>query len=125
MPPTSRPAGDQAPSPGSGGPAGVAIGAGAGRWAGPATTAAGDAIGFRIEPDGGRPPTGGWWWLYHWLSTQLTMLEPPWPRAHSASRDPAELPRVGLVRAPPRDTASQMSTAARTSPVTATTRRRR
>ena len=49
------------------------------------------------------------------------MDAPPCSRNHSASREPAELPRAGLVSAPPRETASQMRRAANTAPTTART----
>ncbi len=63
------------------------------------------AVGWR--PAGGFPPTGGGWCEYHSSPIQLTTrLAPPWLRAHSAKRPPAELPRAGLVSALPTDTAS-------------------
>jgi hypothetical protein len=62
-----------------------------------------------------RPP-GGAWWLYHSFSTQLTMLAPPCSRAHSARRGLSELPMAGLVRALPREMASQISRPAQSQP---------
>src|ERR1039458_7615945 len=83
------------------------------------------AVGTLMAPSGGFPPFGGGWWLYHAFSTQFTTLAPPFTRAHSAKRAPSELPRAGLVRAPPREMASQTKTTARLSPTTTLIRRRR
>src|ERR1017187_7749339 len=125
MPPTSRPAGDHWPSPGMAGDANGTMGAGAGRWTGPTLTATGLAREWRIAPAGSVPPTGGGWWLYHWFSNQFTTLAPPFSRAHSARRALSELPRAGLVTAPPRELASHTSTPARLSATANRIRRRR
>ena len=81
--------------------------------------------GHGLRPAGGLPPTGGGWWLYHSFSTQFTTGAPPCPRTHSEKRAPTELPRAGLSRAPPSETASQPMTLQRARTRTTLIRRRR
>src|SRR5580700_2369526 len=85
------------------------IAAGGARWSGPVTTLIGGACTVLMAPEGGFPPTGGGWWLYQRFSTQLTTVAPPFSRVHSANREATEVPRAGLVKAPPSEIPSQMS----------------
>ena len=85
----------------------------------------GVSVGLRMVPAARVPPTLGWWWEYHSFSTQTTMDAPPWPRNHSAARAPMEVPRAGLVSAPPSEMASQMKKTPNAVASTARTRRRR
>jgi hypothetical protein len=44
---------------------------------------------------------GGWWWLYHRFSIQVTNEEPPWSRTHSTERVARLSLLVGAVNACP------------------------
>ncbi|MGP8007254.1 MAG: hypothetical protein ACLP2J_09510 [Acidimicrobiales bacterium] len=45
-----------------------------------------------MAPLGTVPPTLGAWWVYQRFSILLTMVAPPFSRAHSANRALIELP---------------------------------
>src|SRR5579875_421769 len=102
------------------------MGAGGGRWgtADVAADAGGRTVARLIAPFGGRPPTGGGWWLYQRFSAHTTTLAPPFSLAHSASRPARLVPIEGAVSAEPSETPSHARIPTRARWSTRTTRRR-